>query len=220
MAQAYLDFLKTLAANNHKDWMDANKDLYQSVRKEFLQEVTDLLEQLCAIDEDLVTLEPKHCIFRQNRDVRFSSNKEPYKRNLAAYFAPGGKKSPFPGYYLHIQPNESFVGGGIWMPEAPILKAIRQEIDYSGAELAELLQSPSIKNFYGAIKAEQLKNAPKGFDADHPLLDLLKFKSFVLTRPITDLEVASGKFKSIALDAFKRLMPFNRYLKRAILEAE
>lgn len=216
----YLPFLQELANNNHKDWMDANRDWYQTVRKAFLKDVEVLLRGITAWEPDLATLQPKDCVFRQNRDIRFSANKDPYKTNLATYFARGGKKSMGPGYYLHIQPGASFLAGGIWMPPADILKKIRQEIDYNGGQLTEILESPSIKKHFNGMEGEQLKTTPKGFDADHPYINLLKFKSFIISHPISDADIQSGKFLDLALAHFQLLQPFHNFLHQALDEAE
>ena len=125
----YLEFLSALAQNNHKEWMDANKKWYTDTRNQFLGDVEAVLRELTDLEPRLSAFKPKDCVFRQNRDIRFSANKDPYKTNFAAYFSPKGKKSEGPGYYLHIQPGASFVAGGIWMPMAETLKKIRKEID-------------------------------------------------------------------------------------------
>ena len=161
MSQQYLKFLKALADNNHKDWMDTNKAWYLEVRGNFLKEVEELLRKVSDWEPALSTLHPKDCVFRQNRDVRFSANKDPYKTNFAAYFSVGGKKSNGPGYYLHIQPGQSFIAGGIWMPPADVLKKIRQEIDYSGDELRKILSNPDFRKTFPNLEGDQLKTTPK-----------------------------------------------------------
>ncbi|MFC0263045.1 DUF2461 domain-containing protein [Fontibacter flavus] len=220
MSKNYLPFLTELAKNNHKDWMDANRDWYQKVRSEFLEDVEELLKGISLWEPELSTFKAKDCVFRQNRDIRFSANKNPYKTNFAAYFAVGGKKYNGPGYYLHIQPGQSFLAGGIWMPPADILKKIRQEIDYSGKELQSILEEPEFKKSFGAMEGEQLKTTPKGFDAEHPFIDFLRFKSFIVSAPLTDKEISSGEFKEKAIENFKKMKPFHDFLNRAVDEAE
>ncbi|MFD2201532.1 DUF2461 domain-containing protein [Shivajiella indica] len=220
MSQQYLKFLKTLSENNHKDWMDANKNWYQEVRGNFLKDVEELLKEISNWEPDLSTLQAKDCVFRQNRDIRFSANKDLYKTNFAAYFSVGGKKSSGPGYYLHIQPGQSFIAGGIWMPPAEILKKIRQEIDYSGDELRKILSNPDFKQTFSGLEGDQLKTTPKGFDPENPFIDLLRFKSFIVSSPLSDEDVASGRFKQKTIDSFRKMKPFHDFLSKAIDDTE
>ena len=220
MSKNYLPYLSELSQNNHKGWMDANRDWYQDVRSEFLKDVEFLLKEICAFEPEMASLQPKDCVFRQNRDIRFSNNKDPYKTNLAAYFSIGGKKSNGPGYYLHIQPGASFLAGGIWMPPADVLKKIRQEIDYSGNQLEEILSNKALKKHFSGLEGEQLKTTPKGYEADHPYLRYLKFKSFILSCHISDEDIHSGKFREMAVERFRLLKPFHGFLHQALDDAE
>lgn len=216
----YLDFLTALAQNNHKDWMDSNKKWYLETKERFLEDVAVLLKEMTELEPELAAFKPKDCVFRQNRDVRFSANKDPYKTNFGAYFSPGGKKSPGPGYYLQIQPGNSFLAGGIWMPEADTLKKIRKEIDYSGAELQRIENDPDFKKLFSQIEGEKLKTSPRDYDADHQFIEYLKLKSFTVSHQISDKAVESGAFITFALDGFQRMKPFNDFLRQAIEEVE
>jgi len=216
----YLKFLSSLAENNHKDWMDANRDWYQSNRKEFLEDVAVMLKNLSELEPALSAFKPKDCVFRQNRDIRFSANKDPYKTNFAAYFSPKGKKSEGPGWYLHIQPGNSFFAGGIWMPMAETLKKIRKEIDYSGAELAEILSKPEFVKLFPTIEGEKLKTSPRDYDADHPYIEFLRMKSFIVSSPIADKDVNSGNFLNLAFRGFSVMKPFLDFLDKAVEEVE
>jgi uncharacterized protein (TIGR02453 family) len=220
MSKNYLSFLSELSQNNHKEWMDSNRNWYQEVRGNFLRDVEELLYAISLWEPQLSGFKGKDCVFRQNRDVRFSANKDPYKTNLAAYFSVGGKKSNDPGYYLHIQPGGSFIAGGIWMPPKDVLKKIRQEIDYSGNELLAILNEPVFKNSFGFLEGEQLKTSPKGYDTEHPHIKLLRYKSFIVSTQISDAEVASGQFKDKAIQHFQVMKPFHDFLARAIEETE
>ncbi len=216
----YLQFLAALAQNNHKEWMDTNKKWYLETKEEFLEDVGVILKELTELEPELSAFKPKDCVFRQNRDVRFSANKDPYKTNFGAYFSPGGKKSPGPGYYLQIQPGNSFLAGGIWMPEADTLKKIRKEIDYSGAELEQIENEPEFKKLFNQIEGEKLKTSPREYEADHPYIEYLKLKSFTVSHPISDKAVESGAFVTFALDGFRKMKPFNDFLRQAIDEVE
>lgn len=200
--------------------MDANKKWYLETRETLLEDVAVMLRQLTDLEPDLAAFKPKDCVFRQNRDVRFSANKDPYKTNFGIYFSPQGKKSPGPGYYVQIQPGNSFMAGGIWMPETETLKKIRKEIDYSGAELKQIENDPEFKQLFPKIDGEKLKTSPRDYEADHPYIEHLKLKSFTVSHPISDKAVDSGVFINSALDGFRRMKPFNDFLTRAIEEVE
>ncbi|MFC4874385.1 DUF2461 domain-containing protein [Negadavirga shengliensis] len=220
MSQQLLKFLNELSLNNNKEWMDSHKQRFTTIRGGFLKNVEVILNKLVELDPALSDLKPKDCIFRQNRDIRFSANKMPYKINLAAYFAAGGKKSVGPGYYLHLQPGESFIAGGIWMPSSDVLKKIRQEINYSGKELESILSDPAFKSYFGEIEGEKLKTSPKGFDGDHPYIHYLRYKSFIVTKRIPDQDVISENYVNLALQSFGMMKPFQDFLYRAVEEVE
>jgi uncharacterized protein (TIGR02453 family) len=216
----YLDFLSALAQHNNKEWMDANKSWYQSTRASLLEDAEVLLQEMVALEPSLAAFKAKNCLFRQNRDVRFSANKNPYKTNFGVYFSPTGKNSPGPGYYLQIQPGNSFLAGGIWMPEAEVLKKIRKEIDFSGAQLQQIEHSPSFKKLFSGIEGEKLKTSPRDYEASHPYIDYLKLKSFTVSHPISDQAILTGAFIKFALDGFYAMKPFIDFLSQALEEVE
>ena len=216
----YLDFLASLAENNSKEWMDANKKWYLDTREQFLKDVEILLKELSELEPELSTFKAKDCVFRQNRDIRFSANKNPYKTNFGAYFSPKGKKSSGPGYYVQVQPGNSFLAGGIWMPEAETLKKIRKEIDFSGAELEAIEKDSEFKKLFKGIDGEKLKTSPRDYEADHPYIEYLKLKSFTVSHPISDKAVETGTYLTFALDGFRKMKPFNDFLARAIEDVE
>ena len=220
MEKNILSFIEQLTENNNKEWMDANRDWYLQVKSDFLEMVDRLLKGLTEIEPDMANLKPQHCVFRLNRDVRFSPNKNPYKTHLAAYFAVGGKKSEGPGYYLHIQPNASFVGGGVYFPASESLKKIRQEIDYSGNELVYILNRKDFKNRFGEIQGESLKTSPRNYNNDHPHIKYLRMKSFIASSPLSDQEILSGTFIGKTLQSFSTMKPFNDFLAKALEESE
>lgn len=220
MNKNVLSFLVQLSENNQKSWMDENKPWFQEVKEEFLKGVDTILKGLVELEPGMGNFNPKDCVFRQNRDVRFSPNKVPYKINMAAYFAINGKKSVGPGYYLHIQPGKSFVGGGLYHPPADLLKKMRQEIDYSGEELKSILSTVEFKEYFGGLKGEQLKTSPRDYDADHPHIDLLRFKSYEVFTVIPDELIIAGKVEQKSLEAFYKMQPFMNFLYRAVDDAE
>jgi uncharacterized protein (TIGR02453 family) len=175
---------------------------------------------MVALEPSLAAFKAKNCLFRQNRDVRFSTNKNPYKTNFGVYFSPTGKNSPGPGYYLQIQPGNSFLAGGIWMPEADTLKKIRKEIDFSGAQLQQIEHSSSFKKLFSGIEGEKLKTSPRDYEASHPYIDYLKLKSFTVSHPISDQAINTGAFIKFALDGFYAMKPFIDFLSQALEDVE
>lgn len=200
--------------------MDANRNQYQQARADFQATVSDLLREMVELEPGMASLRPQDCIFRQNRDIRFSANKNPYKIHMAAYFAVGGKKSDGPGYYLHIQPGESFVGGGIYWPSPEVLKKIRQEIDYAGQELAAIVEEPLFRKHFGEVEGEKLKTSPKDYSKDHPYIEFLRMKSFVAGHSLSDKEVTASNLTTKVMDSFRLMKPLNDFLTRAVEESE
>jgi len=210
-------FLSALQDNNNKAWFDMHKADYQAARQEFTDFCTVLLAKIAVFNQDVQSLEAKNCIFRINRDVRFSANKAPYKNNFGVYFAKGGKKSKYAGFYLHVEPQNAFMGGGLWMPQPTELAQVRQEIDYNGARLADVLDNPSFKKFYqGFDSADAVKSAPKGYDKNHPYIEWLKLKSFVVLCPLSKEELVANTLLEKATAAAKALKPLSDFLNSAI----
>ena len=214
-----LSFLKSLKKNNNKPWFDANKSKYLEVRNNFEEFVALLLQKMALFDEDLKELEYKNCLFRINRDVRFSKDKTPYKINFSASFNKGGKKSIYAGYYLHLQPGgNSFIGGGLWRPEPEQLKKVRQEIDYCFPEFKKIIEVPAFKKNYGGLEKDQnqmLINIPKGYEKENPAADFLRMKSFVATKNIADDDLTNPKFMNQIVDSYKTLKPLLNFINRS-----
>lgn len=215
--QKILIFLDQLKKNNQKAWMDENKKQYEEAKKIFEEVIQQLIANISQFDADIAGMEAKQCIFRINRDIRFSPDKTPYKINFGASMQKGGKKSQASGYYIHIQPEgESFLAGGMYMPTADILAKVRQEIDYNGAEFRKIIESENFKKQFGGLEGEKLKTAPKGYPKDHPDLDLLKFKSYIAWHKFKDEEVLAENFISKAIEVCKALKPFNDFLNKSV----
>ena len=212
-----IDFLKELRNHNNKEWFHSNKPAYQAVRKEFEQYVGFLIAGIARFDDTVKNLEPKNCIFRINRDIRFSKDKSPYKQNFGAYIAPGGRKGGRAGYYIHLEPGASFAAGGVYMPSSPGLKAIRNEIYHHVDEFIEILQSPEFKNHFGGLDTiEKLKTAPQGFPKDFEHIDLLNHKHYTASKPLPDELLTSESLTEEILGAFEALYPMNYFLNEAM----
>ncbi len=212
-----LRFLKDLKKNNTKTWFDKNRNQYDAAKDDFLLMAGQLIRNTGTFDPSIANLEAKNCIFRINRDVRFSKNKDPYKHNMAAYFNKDGKKGLGAGYYLHIEPGESFAAGGIWMPEPAVLAGIRQEIDYSFGEWKKTVESRSFKKMFpGGLQGEALTRPPKNYDDSNPAIAYIKMKSFIVTSPFTDAEVQNKNFVKEAAKRFQAMKPLVDFLNSAI----
>lgn len=212
-----IQFLKALKKHNNKEWFDKNRKIYEQAKADYLNFVTILLNDIQGFDTSLMELQPKQCIFRLNRDVRFSKNKDPYKTNFGASFSKGAKKIQTAGYYFHLEPGENFVGGGLWMPMAPDLNKVRQEIDYCYKEFSSILKKPAFKSTYGDMdNSMKLVRPPKGFDVDNPALEYLKLKSFVVIRSIKDTELTDKQLVKNVVKDFKTIAPLVHFLNRAI----
>lgn len=213
-----LKFLKDLARHNDREWFEKNKSRYLESKQGFEELVGSVLAELVKFDPKLGGLDPKKLAFRIYRDVRFSKDKRPYKIHMGAGFSPNGKLVQEPGYYLHIQPgNKSFVAGGIYEPDAENLSKIRQEIDYNPDGLKKIMTSASFrKTFDGFDDFDRLKTAPKGYPKDHPHIEWLKNKSFIVSVMLTDKQVMDKKFVKTVASACKTIKPLNDYIRDAI----
>lgn len=221
--KSILSFLRKLKQNNHKDWFDANRSTYEAAKKEWEHFVESLIAGLSHKDATISSLKPKDCIFRINRDVRFSKDKSPYKTNFGAFICKGGKKSQMAGYYIHLEPGNSFVGGGLWMPMAPELAKLRQEIDYNFPDFKKIVQSASFKKMYGTLDMSSemsLSRVPKGYENNHPAAEFLKLKSFVATKALSDKEVQQEDLKKMILSAFSALHPLIDFINEGISDTE
>lgn len=216
-----LQFLSALKENNNKEWFDTNRDWYQKTKKEYEAFVTKLIPEVQKIDKSIGDLEAKNCVFRIFRDVRFSPDKTPYKSHMGAYFAKGGRKSPLGGYYFHLEPGNSVLAGGIWAPEAPVLKALRSDIYGLIEEFLEIVESKGFKKHFGELDTDMgvLRSAPKDYPKDFPHINYLKFKSYTVSKHVPDNIVVDEKALIAECNAvFKELQPLNAFFNRAITE--
>ena len=213
-----LDFLKELVENNNREWFQANKERYDKARTNVIELATNVITKLHKVDPSVsADLDPKKCVMRIYRDIRFSKNKIPYKNNFGVSLPTLGSKLGGVEYYLHIQPGKSFIAGGYWMPEAEHLKAIRQEIDYNANDLKKIIDDKEFVKLFGEFrKQDQLKTTPKGYDADNENIDLLKLKSFIVSHPLKDKELMSTGAADEIVNMCSKVYPLNIFLKNAI----
>ncbi|MEO6882820.1 MAG: DUF2461 domain-containing protein [Bacteroidia bacterium] len=217
MEKETLEFLKKLKNNNNKPWFDAHRKEYEIAKEDMRKSVEKIIFSIVQFDKSISGQEAKKCMFRINRDVRFSKNKSPYKNNFGASISEGGKKSFSPVYYLHIQPGNSFVAGGMYMPQPPQLNAVRQEIDYNTKEFLALLKDKNFKKYFSGLSDEdKLKNPPRGYTADNPVIEILKNKNFIVLHKLTDEKILAKNFIQATTEICKSISPLHQFLKRAI----
>lgn len=219
ITQSTLDFLVKLKKYNDRDWFAKNRKLYDAAKSEFEQFVREIILKTTEFDPILKGLEASSCIFRINRDTRFSNDKSPYKTNFGALIVKGGRKNGdrFAGYYLHLEPGSCMVAGGAYMPPSPWLNAIRERIDSNPSEFVKIITDKSFKDAFGSIQGEKVKTSPKGYSSDNPYIDLLRHKSFLAIRDIKDKEVTSADFFKNVISLFKAMQPLNEYLTECSL---
>ena len=219
LQKSTLDFLKSLEKNNNRDWFTKNKNQFEEAKNDFQNFVQELILGISKFDKSIAGLEAKNCVFRIYRDFRFSKDKKPYKANFGASINRGGRKMPFAGYYIHIQPTESFLGGGMHIPDPDRLQKVRQEILYNTKDFKKIIGSSSFKKYFEKLwEEDKLKIAPKNFPKDHPDIDLLKYKSYIAAHTIKENQVLSKDFLKHCVTVFKELKPMNDFLNAAVSE--
>ena len=207
-------FLKTLAKNNDRDWFNADKDTYLKAHENIIAFADALLAEMNKHDR-IETESGKKSLFRIYRDVRFSKDKTPYSTHWSGGFQRATKKLRG-GYYFRIEPGNSFLAGGFWGPEPDDLKRIRQDIDLNYKEWKKLLANKTLTSTFGGIMGEQVNSAPRGYTKDHPAINLLRYKQFILKYEFKDKEVCSPDFVKKASDIYKKMRPFLDYMSEVL----
>jgi uncharacterized protein (TIGR02453 family) len=216
---ATIKFLKDLKKNNNKPWFDINRHVYETAKKDYETFIQHVIDKLAKSDESFGKIKAKECMFRINRDVRFSKDKSPYKSNFGAFINKGGKKSNLAGYYFHLEPGASFIGGGLWMPMPRELAQVRQEIDYCFAEFKKITAATAFRKTYVEIHQGEnykLQRVPKGYDAENPAAEYLKLKSFTAMKAVSDKELTEPEMIKKSVAALLALQPLIEFINRAI----
>lgn len=201
------EFLKKLNENNNREWFTQNKPEFDSIVKENKVFFNQVYEELQKHD----SLEGIH-IFRIYKDVRFSKDKTPYKTHFGVSFS---RTKPMlrGGYYIHLEPNNSFVGGGFWNPNSEDLFRIRKEFEMDSSEIEKITSDKTFKKYFGELQGEEgVKTAPKGFDKNNPAIDLIKKKQYVVMRKFSDKEVFSADFSKEIINTLLAMRPFFDYM--------
>ncbi len=214
-------FLKDLKKNNNKPWFDKNRKVYESAKADFAAFVQQVIDLYGKKDAAIKKLIAKDCMFRINRDIRFSKDKSPYKTNFGAFINPGGKKSVLAGYYFHCEPGGCFAGGGLYMPMPAELNKVRQEIDYNLAAFKKSISSKKFKSVYGDLSSDTeytLSRVPKGYEPANPAAVYLKMKSYVAVTTIKDGDLTSKGLVKKTAAAFEALQPLVEFINHSLSE--
>lgn len=209
-----LSFLADLKKQNHKEWFSKNKTRYETAFNQLIPLAETILTELKKTD-DIETPTGKKSLFRIYNDVRFSKDKTPYKNNLGGGFR-RATKFRRGGYYFHIEPGNSFVAGGFWGPNPQDLAHIRQHLAAEPERLKDILKSAAFKKTFGTLLGEQVKTSPRGYNIDHPAIDLLRYKQFLIKREFTDEEVTSPNFHKKVVETFVKMRPFLDYMSEIL----
>jgi len=220
LQQATLQFYRELRENNHKEWFDVNRPRYLKAKENYLAITAGILSGLQKHDAGLLALQPKDCIFRINRDIRFSNDKRPYKTNLGIFMTPGGRSMQRAGYYVHLDEAEgSFAGGGIYMPPADVLKKVRREISDFFEDLEAIVHSGDFRETYGDFDREPgvvLSRPPKGYTDSDPAIEILKLKSYTASTPLPVEMLTDIAGVQKVIDKLVKLKPLIDFLNRAL----
>jgi uncharacterized protein (TIGR02453 family) len=215
-----IKFLKDLKKNNNKPWFDKNRKIYETAKADFARFIQTVIDQHSKKDTSIKNLHAKDCMFRINRDIRFSKDKSPYKSNFGASINKGGRKAMnSAGYYFHLEPGGSFTGGGIYMPMPDELKKVRQEIDYNFADFKKIIAAKKFKSVYGDLDKSTeflLSRVPKGYLPDNPAAEYLRMKSYIAMIKVSDTGLTSKDLVKKTVVAFEALQPVIEFINEAI----
>lgn len=220
LQRSTLKFLKDLKKNNNKPWFDKNRKVYEAAKADFSGFIRKIIDQHGKKDPSIKNLVAKDCLFRINRDIRFSKDKSPYKSNFGASINAGGRKAmDSAGYYFHLEPGKCFAGGGIYMPMPDELKKIRQEIDYNFTDFKKLIGAKKFRSVYGELSKDDefmLSRVPKGYEPTNPAAEYLRLKSYIAMIRISDADLVSKNLVKKTLTAFDALQPLISFVNKSM----
>jgi uncharacterized protein (TIGR02453 family) len=216
-----LKFLKSLKRNNNKPWFDSHRKDYEIAKADFANFIQQVIDQHAKKDPAIKGKLAKDCLFRINRDIRFSKDKTPYKTNFGASINKAGKSAwDSAGYYFHLEPGGSFAGGGIYMPPTDALKKLRQEIDYNFDDFKKIVAAKKFRSVYGDLDKSKeflLNRVPKGYDPDNPAAEYLKLKSYIAMVEIKDADLTSKNLLKKTTEAFEALLPMKTFINNSMI---
>ncbi len=211
------DFLKELDANNNREWFQDNKNKYLEAKALFEEFVGELIKGLSRFDPEISGVAVKDCVFRIYRDLRFSPDKRPYKIYMGAYMCKGGKCSPYGGYYVHMQPGESFFAGGVYDADPKLIKVIRKEIYGTIEEFKAIVEDAEFTRYY-SLFGEKLKKVPADFPSDYPDGEWLKYKHYSPASFVDETFFEGSDVVERCVERLTLLLPINRYLNYSVDE--
>ncbi|OJJ43108.1 hypothetical protein ASPZODRAFT_1218075 [Penicilliopsis zonata CBS 506.65] len=226
-------FLQDLKQNNDREWLKAHDADYRAAKKDWETFVESLTEKIIEKDETIPELPAKDVVFRIHRDVRFSKNPTPYKTHFSAAWSRTGKKGPYAAYYVHLEPEASFVGCGLWMPEAEKLALLREEVDQRSHRLKAILREANmrrvifdgipdeereaVKAFVDQNKESSLKIKPKGYEVDNENILLLRLRSFTISKSLADVDLLGPTVQEKIATLIGTMEPFVTYLNKVVM---
>jgi len=213
-----IDFMKRLKRNNNRPWFEKHKTEYERFVKLPMQSLIAALQPHFERFAPEFEVHPKKSLFRIYRDVRFSKDKTPYKTHAAAHFVLRGKPKGVEGsgYYLHIEPGEVFLGGGIYMPDGDQLKKIRKAIAGQPEQFLSIVGQKNFKKVFGKLQGEKLQRVPQGYEADHPMAEWLKHKQFFVWVEWAETRCLREKFVDDVAGNFESATSMVRFLNEAM----
>lgn len=201
-------FLKELSLHNNREWFNAHKEEYRCVQAEFESLLTAVISRISLFDGTIRGIQARDCTYRIYRDIRFSSDKTPYKTHFGGYVNARGKKSDHCGYYLHLENGNCMLAGGSLCLDPRVLKALRQAVYDNIDEYRAIVEDPAFRRYFPVIGETRLKAAPKGFPKDFPYMDYLKCKEFTCTCSVPDDFFLEPGFLDRTEDVFRQLKRF------------
>lgn len=213
--QVIFEFLKALTANNSKTWMDANRAWYQEARDEVVSVFQPILTDLKEIDPRIVQPDARKAINRINNNLMFHPERPTYKDHFGIGFGFGKGLADF---YIHLGLSETFIAGGLWHPDSATLKRVRQEIDYEGEKLQQIIDAKPFSEWFELFREDALKTSPKGYSGNHPRIELLRLKSIAAMRPITREDIFSDHFHDLVLDSYRAIVPLLDFVNVPVLD--
>ncbi len=214
MVSRALDFLSQLKVNNNRDWFAAHKDTYLEINKEINDFAEQMILNISQFD-DLGNISAKDCTYRIYRDIRFSADKSPFKTHIGVYICKGGKNSELAGYYIHFEPGNCMVAGGVWCPSKENLEYIRRYIYNDPQSYLNVINQKTFADNF-AMMDDKLKTAPKGYPKDFEYIDLIRYKSFSPYKILTDEEFCTDNFVDNITRCLSYLSPYIKYLNNIL----
>lgn len=218
MNRQLFDFLTRLAENNDRPWFAANRAEFDALRAQWIDSVQRIINALAVDDPSLRGVRAADCVYRIYRDTRFSHDKSPFKTYFSALISPTGRHCDRACYYVHVGVEECAVYGGVWSPEAPVLKKLRRAIVDNIEEFREITETPEIEALYPGWYGRKLKTAPKGYDRDHPDIDLLRLTEYGKCHELDRAFFDAPDWPEKVASMLRILKPMNDFLNYSIDE--